>query len=826
MYLMGIYPFGDISMRITDAISQYPAFFEGLKDGDLFTFKIGLGTNFYTIFTTYLASPLSFLYLFFENYQFDLFFEILVLLKIGLIGLNMNILLNYKKERNKYSLIFSTIYALSGFVSLYYFNYQFLDALYMLPLIMIGIEKLVNDNKNLMYFITLTLMIIFHYYTAYMICIFSVIYFFFLLVNFDLDKMQKKRRIIKFFSTSLFCGLCSSFITIPSFYSLMQGRNSYFNDLNYFSFNKDSLSLFYNFTAGSTFLRDLVNTSTPVFITLFIIVLVIFSLFNKNYTKKYRISIFIILLLFILSTSFNLFYYGWHFFQRPVGLPGRFIFVFNCFFVLIAYRTYITNKFNNKKLLFKIVLPIIGVLLIIISYFFELKLNANTIYTVDNRYIILLFLNLFIFIYYIFFIFNKKFVFLTYFLIFLEIIINLICSFNISFAYKDYNYLLVTENTEYIKANKTIYNNVLISNKEFCRLEKVGTYNDGLLYGYNGINVYSSLYNQNLRNFLTEDNIKFSAITGDHLISYNTEYLLDIILGLKYVISNISDNLILSERNLYLNSIGFMFNSNYVDELKSYNDLFSVYNKVTSKKIEEKQLIPKITLENVEQKNDLFSLIDSNKDGKISYEYFILEDSWCSLDIHEDIEFKNLNTGIVYSSDEVITLYVNDKIVKSVSYLKKGDIVKLEIRVPKDLKAIYNDFKFLKYINYENLKKMVDDLNNNVVTNLKFNKLGFSGNLEVTNDKKLLIITVPYDESIEIYANGVKQETLKILGGITSVVLDEGIYNIAFKYRIKGLKMGIIISLISLFIFTVLKVLAKKYIRSYNSIDNKEEIKK
>ena len=239
MYLMDLYPFGDTSIRISDANIQYPAFFEGLKNFDLFTFKIGLGANFYTIFTTYLASPLSFLYLFFENYQFDIFFVILVLLKIGLIGLNMNILLNYKKVRNKHSLVFSTIYALSGFVTLYYWNYQFLDALYMLPLIMIGIDKLVNDNKNLMYFITLTLMIIFHYYTAYMICIFSVIYFFFLLINSELNKKDKKKRIIKFFITSLFCGLCSSFITIPSVHSFIHGRANYNYNINYFGFNKD-----------------------------------------------------------------------------------------------------------------------------------------------------------------------------------------------------------------------------------------------------------------------------------------------------------------------------------------------------------------------------------------------------------------------------------------------------------------------------------------------------------------------------------------------------------------------------------------------------------
>ena len=68
MYFMNLYPFGEQSFRIKDAFSQYPAFFEGLRQGNLFTFKIGLGANFYPIFTTYLANPINLVYFLFKNY--------------------------------------------------------------------------------------------------------------------------------------------------------------------------------------------------------------------------------------------------------------------------------------------------------------------------------------------------------------------------------------------------------------------------------------------------------------------------------------------------------------------------------------------------------------------------------------------------------------------------------------------------------------------------------------------------------------------------------------------------------------------------------------
>ena len=65
MYSMKVYPFGDISMRISDSLSQYPSFFEGLKNFNIFTFNLGLGESFYPIFTTYVNNPLNLIYLLF-----------------------------------------------------------------------------------------------------------------------------------------------------------------------------------------------------------------------------------------------------------------------------------------------------------------------------------------------------------------------------------------------------------------------------------------------------------------------------------------------------------------------------------------------------------------------------------------------------------------------------------------------------------------------------------------------------------------------------------------------------------------------------------------
>jgi len=818
MYLMELYPFGDTSMRISDANIQYPAFFEGLKDGDLFTFKIGLGANFYTIWTTYLASPLSLLYFFFENYQFDTFFVILVLIKIGLIGLNMNILLNYKKDRNKYSLIFSTIYALSGFVSLYYWNYQFLDALYMLPLIMIGIDKLINDNKNIMYFITLTLMIIFHYYTAYMICIFSVIYFFFLLINSELESKEKKKRIIKFFVTSLFCGLCSSFITIPSIYSFLQGRAGVTNDINYLAFNKEVLSMFYNLTSGSSFPIDLQNFSAPVFITLFIVVLLTRIFFDKNIPKKYKLSVLGIIILYLFSLSFNFIYYGWHFFNQPQGLPGRFIFCFNAFFVLISYKEFVSNSnFKSSKM---IGFTIILIVILILSFLYKINLYNLNLFNVDKRFIILLIFNILLILYYIFLGKNKKLFILTFFLIVLELLINLICSINVNFSLLNYETINVakekkiTKNINFLlKEDKATTN----TTNNFYRSEFLSS-NYGMFFGVETVSYYSSIFNNNLIAFLGKDFNSFNNLNNNinYVVDYSQNYLLNGFLGIKDIYYLNENRVNILTNNYYINSLGFTIKDNYLlDEQITNDNIIDILNNLIDKKtLKLKTLYPKIYYENTSFENNKFKLLNSNKDGEVTLEFIIKENSL--MDFNFDYEYiLNKNNLKKYFFNELVDIYVNDEQVNNILYLNKGDNLKIVISIPSDLGEALLSSE-LNYVDLESYNEIINELNKNVITDLNFNKFGFNGKINVNSRKKMLVLTIPYDECIKIYIDGKECKYKKIFNGIIGVNLEEGDYKINLIYVVKGLNLGIIISSISFVFCLILKILEKKYNRSYN----------
>ena len=810
LFSLGAYPFGNISIRISDSLNQYPAFFEGLKHFNIFTFNLGLGTNFYPIFTTYLNNPLNLLYFFFRKENFDLFFIILILIKIGLSGLTMNILLNYKKAYSKKSIIFSTIYALSGFPATYYWNYQFLDAMYMLPLIMIGLDKLINEDKNIMYYITLTFMIIIHYYTAYMICIFSVIYFLFLIYNCNLKKSEKKQRIIKFFLTSLFCGLTSAYILLPTIISLFQGRYSYINNTNFMGLNMSGVASLYNFTIGSNFNADIFyNGCVFAYVSIFVFIILILNLLNKKTNLKEKKSIIGVGVIYLISLTINLVYYFWHLLQKPIGLPGRFIFVFAAFWILMAYNLY-CNKIKIKlklKIILAIILLIVfgGLFLFKCNFYLSNYFNVSSL-SYGSIYIVLLLINFGFIIYYIFTYHNQKFKYITYFAVIIELIINTIMCVNVNFQTTYYKYEYVDKIEQKIKNRDNLVKN--LQNNNFMRINTRGAFNDGLLYNYNSVSIYSPIYNNNLNSFLNDYADKEDLSS---LFDYQNNFLMDALLGVKYSINDFSEKPIVN--NYVINSLGFLTKKENSEELKNSLNAEKFLKVLNNNKynFEVKYLEPKIDLDNaIDNGENFYELIDKEKNGKITFLYEAKEDFIFNINAkylynYDLINFDN--NGMINNISKVDNLYkfyINNKEVSNVNEVKKGDIFKIEILMDKNNNSIIKEDMKLEYVNKDDFSEIINYINKNIITDININFNGFTGKIK-SQGENLLILTIPYDEGIEIKIDGNKTNYTKCLDGIICLNINNGNHQIEMVYHVKGLLIGIIISIISLGAFIMFK---------------------
>jgi len=178
-----IHPLGESSLLTCDLFHQYAPILAEIRtkvmsgDSLFYTWNMGLGTNFWTVFSYYGASPMNVTLLFFPQEFLSDGITLMILLRTGLSGLFFSLLL-YKKDGHEgsVSLALSTIYALCGYVLAYFWNLMWMDAVVLLPLVILGLYKLFTGDKPRLFVITLFLVIFSNFYTGFFVCLFLVLF--------------------------------------------------------------------------------------------------------------------------------------------------------------------------------------------------------------------------------------------------------------------------------------------------------------------------------------------------------------------------------------------------------------------------------------------------------------------------------------------------------------------------------------------------------------------------------------------------------------------------------------------------------------------------
>lgn len=181
--IRGFYPFGSGSVAAGDAFIQYVPLLEQARTklfaGDfLYSWADGLGYNFFATGAYYFFSPLTLLALLLPISSVFEVFNIALLFKVTASACTFSYYLIKSFEKKDLSVtVFSLCYAFCGFFAAYAFNIMWLDALVFLPLIALGIERIVEEKSGVLYCVSLALAIFSCFYTGFMLCIFSVLYF-------------------------------------------------------------------------------------------------------------------------------------------------------------------------------------------------------------------------------------------------------------------------------------------------------------------------------------------------------------------------------------------------------------------------------------------------------------------------------------------------------------------------------------------------------------------------------------------------------------------------------------------------------------------------
>ena len=297
LLVRGCAPFGDISLAFEDGNIQYLDFFGYLHDvlhgtnNITYSFSIGLGQTGIGIFAYYLASPLNLFVFFFEKEQLNVFFNLLVVLKLSLSALMMHIYLSRRFANNIsniFTVILSVAYGLMQFNIAQAGNVMWLDGVYMLPLMMLGIYELIHKDKYILLPVSTALAILFSWYSAGMNCIFAALWFLFELALYNVDKRQDIKTnlkiSIKCLGMMLIAFMLSSALMIPNILNLKNGRGDSFDpEVFRFVLNGNPTALLRGYVLGA---RSVSIADLSLYCGSFVVINMLLYWFNDRCLKR------------------------------------------------------------------------------------------------------------------------------------------------------------------------------------------------------------------------------------------------------------------------------------------------------------------------------------------------------------------------------------------------------------------------------------------------------------------------------------------------------------------------------------------------------------
>lgn len=360
-FFMGSYPFGNKSLMAVDFGQQYISFFGLLKNavfsGDLsslsYSFTKSLGGDMIGVLGYYLMSPFNIFYIILPFQHYGLAVFLTIWLRYGAIGFSFAHLLvkRYKGAESKIWMVplFATAYALSGMLVSYQMNVIFYDAMIMLPLVIIYLEKLLDGEAPYPYAFVLGLTVLLQFYMGYMISIFVVLYACYYVsprLSIEGDWKQKLKTFIhplfKTFIYSVLGVATASILLVPVFFNLLESKGQVGDGMRFsFAFQINPLDILSKLTIGG-FDTTSGWSAGPNLPNIYIGALgfIGFILFfsSTKILKERRWSAGIVTLIFLISFVNEFVSKIWHMGQNPAGFFFRFSWLFSFFMLILAYQ--------------------------------------------------------------------------------------------------------------------------------------------------------------------------------------------------------------------------------------------------------------------------------------------------------------------------------------------------------------------------------------------------------------------------------------------------------------------------------------------------------
>ncbi len=352
-------PFGNGTFLTGDLNGQYINYFAQIRNaflegnGMFYSLYKGLGGGMLGIISYYASSPFVLLYVLCNPVNYDILTTLVVCLKVIFISTSMAFFLHKKFKAGGYKIIIPSLaFGFCGYVFIYMQNFMWHDVLILLPLLLYGVDVLIEKKKPFIYAIVLFVMVFANFYIAYMACIFTVLYFLYSLALLpNINKKDAMAHMVRFGAASLLGGLLSAFLFIPALADITANKGvgegfslQFTAQFTLFEF----LAQLFPFSFNWNFLEyGLPNVSSGIAIIIFALAF----FFAKGISKKQKIlsfAVLFILFLSMFSTDLMLVFHG---LTAPVWFSHRHAFLFVFWLCFLAANALINGKFERKSII-------------------------------------------------------------------------------------------------------------------------------------------------------------------------------------------------------------------------------------------------------------------------------------------------------------------------------------------------------------------------------------------------------------------------------------------------------------------------------------------
>ncbi|MBR6406649.1 MAG: YfhO family protein [Lachnospiraceae bacterium] len=809
----GIWPVGNQCFLRTDLYHQYAPFFRELKrklseGGSLFySWNIGGGTNYWALSAYYLASPLNILIVFWpKNYIIE-FITFQIVNKLALCSLTLTYYLNKRHDKHGPAgypaAFFGVFYALSGYMAAYNWNVMWLDCIWLFPLVILGLERLVKENKGLLYSFTLGLTIFSNYYIAIMVCMGIAVYCFFLLGT---EREMRKNfgiKLLKFIGYTALALAFSAVYLVPyiAYFGMTASATG--------TFKWDWLRTY--FSVFSMMARHLANVETHtgldhwpnIYCGVAVFLCVPFYYLNKRISLREKIGYTCLLIFFYFSFASRTMDYIWHGLHIPNSLPCRQAFIYIFLLLVISYRGFLGVKERSYR---DLTFVMLGAL---IFTFMAEKLETDTTYYAN-------------------YVFYGSAVFMILYTILLyayrrgrvlrDVLIVLMIALAALETCIDMSITSVStvsriEYTNYDEAIEEILPKIeLDEGSEFYRVEKVSnrTKNDGSWLGYHTISTFSSVANANLTDFYKT--IGLESSTNAYGSMGQTPFT-EMLLGVRYLVSQTE---LKDEGNLYKLYDMYTSTAGRGKDQKTYTTYVyrNNYTLPLGYMLQD-HVIPGWSDEGatpLENQNQLAGLVAGTYDLFLDVTPNYKSEKKITMTIPESGFYYAYSTKsgpkevqAVHSGFSKKFQNLNRSYTMDLGWCEEGDTLTFENVEADSTKLL--DVKLYRF-QTDLMPEVYEAFSRSTMKVLSYTDTNIEAEIDVAEAGQLLT-TIGNEEGWEVFVDGEKAEITEAKGAYISLTLTEGHHTLSFRYHVPYFSVSLVITIFAGLIMLVIAVLSK-----------------